>query len=82
MRDDNVMRTTLSIDDDVLQAAKTLADQQQRSLGQVISELARRGLAPRPAARRTRNGITLLPAGKEGQPVTPELVRQLRDELP
>ena len=76
------MRTTLSIDDDVLQAARTLADQQQRTLGEVLSELARRGLTPRRAVRHTRSGITLLPASKEGHPVTPDLVRQLRDELP
>lgn len=75
------MRTTLSIDDDILQAAKTLADQQRRSLGEVVSELARRGLTPRPPTPSTRNGITLLPAAKEGRPVTPEIVRQLRDEL-
>mgnify|MGYP006273302559 FL=1 len=39
------MRTTVAIDDDVLAAARALADRQQRSLGDVISDLARRGLA-------------------------------------
>lgn len=42
------MRTTLSIDDDVLQAARAIADHTRRSLGEVVSDLARRGLAPRP----------------------------------
>jgi hypothetical protein len=76
------MRTTLSIDDDVLQAARTLAEQEHRSLGEVLSELARRGLVPRQTSRRTRNGITLLPPSKNGRPVTADIVRQLRDELP
>jgi hypothetical protein len=76
------MRTTLSIDDDVLQAAKALAEQQRRSLGEVVSDLARRALTPRSVARPSRNGITLLPPSKEGVAVTPELVRQLRDDLP
>jgi len=76
------MRTTLSLDDDVLQAAKTLAEQQRRSLGKVVSDLARKSLSPRPATSRTRNGITLLPPSEEGRPVTSDLVRQLRDELP
>jgi hypothetical protein len=40
------MRTTLTLDDDVLAAAKGLAYQQGRSLGEVISDLARSGLGP------------------------------------
>jgi hypothetical protein len=38
------MRTTLDIEDDVLQAAKELARREGRTAGQVISELARRSL--------------------------------------
>jgi hypothetical protein len=41
------MRTTLVIEDDVLAAARSLAEAEGKSLGQVISRLARRGLAPR-----------------------------------
>lgn len=40
------MRTTLDLDDDVIAAARELASSQRRSLGSVISELARRGLMP------------------------------------
>ena len=40
------MRTTVVIEDDVLEAARSLAEAEGRSLGQVISMLARRGLAP------------------------------------
>ena len=40
------MRTTLSIDDDVLRAARALAAARGKSLGAVVSELARRGLKP------------------------------------
>ncbi len=39
------MRTTLQIDDDVLGAARSLAKARDQSLGQVISALARKGLA-------------------------------------
>lgn len=38
------MRTTLSIDDDVLFAAKSIALREGRSVGEVVSELARRAL--------------------------------------
>ena len=45
------MRTTLSIEDDVLFAAKSLARREGRSLGEVISDLARQALqAPAPDA--------------------------------
>jgi hypothetical protein len=45
------MRTTLSIDDDVLYAAKSLARREGRPLGEVISDLARQALqAPAPDA--------------------------------
>lgn len=40
------MRTTLNLDDDVYEAAKTLAEGSGQSLGVVISELARKGLQP------------------------------------
>jgi len=38
------MRTTLSIDDDVLFAAKRIALREGRSLGEVVSDLVRRSL--------------------------------------
>lgn len=38
------MRTTLDIDDDILQVAKELARAENKTAGQVLSELARKGL--------------------------------------
>lgn len=77
------MRTTLSIDDDVLAAAKHLAEREQKTIGEVITALARQGLSRASRSTRAeRNGIPLLPKGKAMQPVTMELVNQLRDELP
>ncbi|TKT75796.1 CopG family transcriptional regulator [Aquamicrobium sp. LC103] len=75
------MRTTLAIDDDVLIAAKAMARQQDRSLGDVISELARRALR-RPQIGGERNGIPLLSPHPDSAPVTLEIVNELRDELP
>ena len=76
------MRTTLSIDDDVLAAAKELATTEQKTIGEVISSLVRKALNPRPTRRRTRNGIPLLPVRPGARPVTSELVRTLYEELP
>ena len=74
------MRTTLAIDDDVLAAARGLAARQKRSVGEVVSDLARRALTPAADASRTRNGVPLLARG--GTVVTAELIVKLRDELP
>ena len=79
MRDDVSMRTTLNIDDDVLQAAKELAAVRGLTAGRVLSDLARTALAPdRPA--RMRNGVPLLPPRPSGAPrPTMKLVNDLRD---
>ena len=44
------MRTTLDIDDDVLQAAKERASREGSTAGKVISDLARRALTAAPPA--------------------------------
>lgn len=76
------MRTTLAIDDDVLAAAKSLAARQRRSVGEVISDLARQSMRPKSGRRALRNGVPLLATRAEGIPVTLELVNRLRDDLP
>ena len=74
------MRTTLDIDDDVLEAAKELAASRSTTAGRVLSELARKGLAPARAPR-VRNGVPLLPRRPKGTPCpTMALVNRLRDE--
>jgi hypothetical protein len=60
------MRTTLEIDDDVLEAAKELAKSERRTAGQVISSLARKSLtkaSPR-SKTRLRDGWHVLPPGE------------------
>jgi hypothetical protein len=76
------MRTTLAIDDDVLAAAKEMAAADGKSVGEVISSLARNALRPVPSGRKTRNGVPLLPVRPGSKRVTSELVRQLMEELP
>lgn len=76
------MRTTLTLDDDVLATARTLAAQGSVPLGTVISDLARRGLdrtSPKPAS--TRNGIPLFPVQANAGIVTPEIVKSLSEEV-
>ena len=73
------MRTTLCIDDDVLNAAKSLAAHQRKSLGQVISDLIRKGL--RPTAKIRRGGafpVFRVPDG--ARPITLEAVKQAEED--
>jgi hypothetical protein len=76
------MRTTLVIDDDVLSAAKEMATYENKSIGEVISSLARRALSPPESKAKRRNGVPLLKLRKGATRVTSELVQQLREELP
>jgi hypothetical protein len=75
------MRTTLSIDDDVLRAARQLAESSGESIGVTISRLARAALEKR-APGSYRNGVKLLPVRPSAPGATLEEVNRLRDELP
>ncbi|MHA3961050.1 ribbon-helix-helix domain-containing protein [Synechococcus sp. LTW-G] len=77
------MRTTLSLDDDVLAAAKVLARQRKQPIGSVISERARQGLAQAnrqnpETAQIKRNGLMVIPRRLDGSSVDLELVNNLR----
>lgn len=74
------MRTTLAIDDDVLEAVKERARREGRTAGEVLSELARRELTRglERGTTSTRNGLPVLP--RRGTPVTNALIDRLRDE--
>jgi len=50
------VRTTVSLDDDVFQAAQALATSSGKKLGQVLSQLARRGLRAETNVAR-KNGL-------------------------
>jgi hypothetical protein len=78
---ENPMRTTLAIDDDVLAAAKEMAATERRSVGEVLSSLARQALRPAPSTHSTRNGVPLLPVRPGAARVTSELVHKLQEEL-
>jgi len=75
------MRTTLSIDDDVLAAAKELAAIKRQSVGKVISSLVRAALHPASPAPRTCNGVPLLAVRPGARRITSHMVGQLPDRL-
>jgi hypothetical protein len=67
------MRTTLSLDDHVLAAARVLARQA------LVAPHPETAAGREPASR---NGLPLLPLQPGGAPVDLNLVNHLRDELP
>lgn len=77
------MRTTLRIDDDVLLAAKERARKEGRSVGDVLSELARESLTrhnhPDDA---TESFLGFEPLPPRGPAVSNELIDRLREEEP
>ena len=77
------MRTTLDIAGDVLQAAKERAQRERKTVGEMISELARRALtAPRDSIslREPKAVYGLRPFPARGAIVTNELIDKLRED--
>ena len=76
------MRTTLEIEDDVLEVAKDVARHQCLSLGKAVSLLIRRGIhsPQRQQKEIVRNGLRVVTRSQDAATVTLEIVNQLRDE--
>jgi hypothetical protein len=75
------MRTTLEIDDDVMQAAREMARLKNQGIGRAISDLARRGLTSdvSPVVE-LQDGIPIWKHGPGAVAVTSEMVRNLADD--
>ena len=69
----------MDLDDDVLSAVKALAAHRGLTAGQVISELARKGLAAAKPPAKMRNGVPLF-RSVPGHIITPEMVEAVLDE--
>jgi hypothetical protein len=73
------MRTTITIDDDLLAAAKVLARTRAVSVGKVISDLARKGMRPTPRVSR-KEGFPVFSVPADARPITLEDVKKIEDE--
>ena len=73
------MRTTLSIDPEILNAAKRLAAARSQTVGQVISELARKGLGVQRTTA-ARGGFPVFRVSRNAPPLSPEDVQRNEDE--
>jgi hypothetical protein len=75
------MRTTLVIDDDVFEAAMHIARTSDQRIGQVISELARRGLNPPPQVQIVQSGrFPAFAVPPDAPPMDPDVVQRVLDE--
>ena len=81
------VRTTLTIDDSLLEAAREVANRTGRSIGEIISEWALRGLRGSPGAgetakarRNSRLIFPTFPVRADAAPVTGEIVHRLIED--
>jgi hypothetical protein len=74
------VRTTVSIDDDVLAAARERAAREGRTLGEVLSTLARLGLTARTTSSSGEELHGFRPLPPRGRPVTNAAIDGLRED--
>ena len=76
------MRTTVTIDDDVLAVARALAERRRSSLGSALSELARRGFKGNPAESDGKGGVPVFRVSVDAGPITSDDVYRALNEWP
>jgi len=73
------MRTTINLDDDILEQARDYADRRSLPLGRAVSDLVRRGLNS-PVQTRVVNGFHVLVLPSDSASVTSERVKELLED--
>ncbi len=73
------MRTTIQIDDDIYQAAKSIAMAENRTIGEVVSALLRKALLPKDY-REDPGDIPSFRVSEDAPPLTLEMVRKADED--
>jgi hypothetical protein len=73
------MRTTVNLDDDILQLVKSYAEAHSVAMGKALSELVRRGVGAPPRTRKV-NGLVIFDLPEDTKPLTSEQVKKLEAE--
>ncbi len=68
------MRTTISLDDDVMESVRDIAEAHRESVGRVVSDLLRQALAPTPRLDRAADGLPIVRVPMDARTITPEAV--------
>jgi hypothetical protein len=71
-----VVRTTLTLDDDILPLVKSYAESRSLPLGKAVSELVRRGLTARRPTRHV-NGLEVFDLPSDSPRVTTKRIRRV-----
>ncbi len=74
------MRTTINLDDDVLETCRAIARAEGRALGAVVSDLVRRGLVPVQLRIDEEEGFPVFRVHQPAQSITAETVRTALEE--
>ena len=74
------MRTTVTLDDDVYEAALRRARATGRRLGQVLSDMARQALTPEPPPRKRGRRFAAFDVPAETRPITSSRIQAALDE--
>ena len=74
------MRTTLNLDDDVLQMVRQYSEARSLALGKAASELVRKGFAT-PTPTHVVNGVVVFDLPPDSPAVTTEKIKQIESEL-
>lgn len=74
------MRTTLTIDDDVLEAARKMAEARELPLGKVVSQLMRRGLVDYISRLSVEDGFPTFRVSPDSPPIGLADVERDEDE--
>ena len=76
------MRTTLTIDHDLMKAIRYIAQDKSESMGKVISDLARIGLNLRTGIKQKGNtGFPIFSVPEDAHIITLDDVKKLEDEI-
>ncbi len=73
------MRTTIQIDDDLFQAAKSIATAENKTVGQVISGLLRKAFLER-TYRQDSDQVPSFRVSESAAPLTPDMVRKADED--
>jgi hypothetical protein len=73
------MRTTLDLDEDVLEAVKEIAEVKGQTAGKVTSDLVRKALQPKRIVK-VRNGVPLLPSRPGQRLITNAFVQKILND--
>jgi len=75
------MRTTVRIDDDLLDAARSLASQRDAPLGQVISDLMRQGIRNMSMIPPSEDGFPVFQIPERARPISLSTVKLAEEEI-